>query len=323
MKNNKRRKSEMSDNDSEENGVAYPTTDENDEMKKGKESESEEAPRRTMSRKRSLRGRLSLKGASEDLTENTEIEQEEENTKNAGKGGAGKRLKKEDQKALATSKDKESNQKEFEVEKIVGHRTIKGRRQFLVRWKGYDEDSDTWEQEKDLNCPQLIEEFIAEDEENQENKSKKSENSPKPSKTKSPRADKKSKKRMSSSKKETADGKDTATEDEDEKGEQKEFEVEKIIEVHFKKNKKREFLIRWKGFTSADDTWEPEENLNCPELIEKFMQKVEKAKTADARELRTNRPHTKRYTLTTHEYGRRLSRRNMDKQRATYHECDE
>lgn len=110
-------------------------------------------------------------------------------------------------------------------------------------------------------------------------------------------------------------GKDTATEDEDEKGEQKEFEVEKIIEVHFKKNKKREFLIRWKGFTSADDTWEPEENLNCPELIEKFMQKVEKAKTADARELRTNRPHTKRYTLTTHEYGRRLSRRNMDKQR--------
>ena len=103
----------------------------------------------------------------------------------------------------------------------------------------------------------------------------------------------------------------------------KEFEVEKIIEVHFKKNKTREFLIRWKGFTSADDTWEPEENLNCPELITKFMQKVEKAKTTEARELRANRPHTKRYTLTTHESGRRLSRRNMDKQRATYHECDE
>lgn len=96
---------------------------------------------------------------------------------------------------------------------------------------------------------------------------------------------------------------------------QKEFEVDKILEVHFKKNKKKEFLIRWKGFTAADDTWEPEENLNCPDLITKFMQKVEKAKTADMRELRTNPTHTKRYTLSTHDYGRRLSRRHMDKQR--------
>lgn len=49
-----------------------------------------------------------------------------------------------------------------QVEKVVATRTIKGRRQFLVRWKGYAEDADTWEQEKDLNCPQLIEEFLAE-----------------------------------------------------------------------------------------------------------------------------------------------------------------
>lgn len=33
------------------------------------------------------------------------------------------------------------------------------------------------------------------------------------------------------------------------------------------------------------------------------------------RELRTNRAHTKRYTLTTCDYGRRLSKRNRDKQR--------
>jgi len=85
--------------------------------------------------------------------------------------------------------------------------------------------------------------------------------------------------------------------------------------VHFKKNGMREFLIRWKGFSSADDTWEPEENLNCSELISKFMQKLEKVKTANMRELRTNPAHTKRYTLSTRDYGRRLSKRNMDKQR--------
>ena len=97
------------------------------------------------------------------------------------------------------------------------------------------------------------------------------------------------------------------------KDEEKEFEVERIIEVHFKKNKSREFLIRWKGFTASDDTWEPEENLNCPDLIEKFMEKLDKAKKTDMRELRANPSLTKHYSLAAH--GRRHSRRNMDKQR--------
>jgi len=103
----------------------------------------------------------------------------------------------------------------------------------------------------------------------------------------------------------------------DDKETAKEFEVEKIIEVRFKKNGTKEFLIRWKGFSPADDTWEPEKNLNCPELIAKFMQKLEKAKTSEMRELRTNRAHTKRYTLSTRDSGRRLSKRNRDKQRCS------
>lgn len=108
------------------------------------------------------------------------------------------------------------------------------------------------------------------------------------------------------------------TEDEENKDgdETKEFEVEKIVEVHFqKKENKREFLIRWKGFSAAEDTWEPEENLNCPELIAKFMDKVESAKKTEPPELRTNPAHTKRYTLMSTESGRRLSRRNKGKQR--------
>ncbi|XP_053971209.1 chromobox protein homolog 1-like isoform X2 [Hylaeus anthracinus] len=317
----KRRKSEMSESGSEENGVPRTTADENDEMKKGKEGEIADTPRKGTVKKRQSRGRASLKGQNEETTgksegDGQEIDSDEEENKSPGKGGANKRHKKEDQKASTSIKQHGNEEKEYEVEKIVGQRTIKGRRQFLVRWKGYNEDSDTWEQEKDLNCAQLIEEFLIDDVESEEDKSKKNETSPKSLKNKTLKVDKKLKKSRD---------KDVTMSDEDkhEKDDGKEFEVEKIIEVHFKKNKTREFLIRWKGFSSADDTWEPEENLNCPELIEKFMQKVEKAKTSDVRELRTNRPHTKRYTLTTHESGRRLSRRNMDKQRATYHECDE
>lgn len=343
----KRRKSETtSDGESDENGVARTATaDGNGEVsvkKKNNEPESPstdvaQTPRKTPAKKRTSRGRHSRKSTSEEPVEETHDDQEEiqdasteekENGNVIKGGGAGvgnKRRKKEDLKASTSTQEKAAaggEEEEYEVEKIVGHRTIKGRHQFLVRWKGYGEDSDTWEQEKDLNCRKLIEEFLDEDENTEEDAEKHIKQTSKSLKT--PKAERKPKKPRSSFKKEEENDEDLFKEEiKDEKDNQKEFEVEKILEVHFKKNKTREFLIRWKGFTSADDTWEPEENLNCPELISKFMQKVEKAKTADMRELRTNRPHTKRYTLTTHESGRRLSRRNMDKQRATYHECDE
>lgn len=85
----------------------------------------------------------------------------------------------------------------FQVEKIVDQRTIKGRRQFLVRWKGYTEESDTWEQEKELNCDRLIEEFLAEQEEN--NESEKEEEKEKPvKKTKAKKQEKKSKQKKTS-----------------------------------------------------------------------------------------------------------------------------
>lgn len=317
----KRRKSETTnEGDSEEDGVVRSTANEFDEIRKGKEDgDSMDSSRRSVTKKRSYRSRHSLKGIDDNAAKADEEngqEIEEDENKNTGKGGANKRLKKDD------SRDK----REYEVERIIGQRLIKGRRQqFLVRWKGYDENSDTWELAKDLNCPELIEEFLAEDLENVEDKSKKTEDSPKGGKAKSPKMDKKAKKSKVGAKKMLENNKEINTLDEtkNDKDNQKEFEVEKIIEVHFKKNKTKQFLIRWKGFSAADDTWEPEENLNCPDLIEKFMQKVQKAKTADVRELRANRPHTKRYTLATHEHGRRLSRRNMNKQRATYHECDE
>ncbi|XP_033333126.1 uncharacterized protein LOC117224363 [Megalopta genalis] len=327
----KRRKSETtSEEGSVENGVSRLTTNDSVEMKKGKDDEeTADSPRRSSTKKRNSRSRHSLKGIDDNVAKADEDDSqgnvtEEDENKNTGKGGANKRLKKEDSRASSSIKQDGNDKKEYEVEKIVGQRVVKSRRQFLVRWMGYDENSDTWEQEKDLNCPELIEEFLAEDLENVEDKSKKSEES-KIGKTKSPKMDKKSKKPKVNAKQQGIknDKEIMSNEGKNDKDDQKEFEVEKIIEVHFKKNKTKEFLIRWKGFSQADDTWEPEENLNCPELIDKFMQKVEKAKTADVRELRANRPHTKRYTLTTHEHGRRLSRRNMDKQRATYHECDE
>ena len=51
-------------------------------------------------------------------------------------------------------------QKEFEVEEILNKRTIRGKEKFLVRWKGYTVEEDTWENRKNLeNMKELVEEF--------------------------------------------------------------------------------------------------------------------------------------------------------------------
>jgi len=49
---------------------------------------------------------------------------------------------------------------EFEVEKILNKRIVKGKKKFLVRWKGYMVEEDTWENRENLeNAKELVEEF--------------------------------------------------------------------------------------------------------------------------------------------------------------------
>lgn len=57
---------------------------------------------------------------------------------------------------------------------------------------------------------------------------------------------------------------------EEEEGEEEEYVVEKIIDHRYTKKGKLEYFLKWKGFTDADNTWEPAENLNCPELVEAY-----------------------------------------------------
>lgn len=99
----------------------------------------------------------------------------------------------------------------------------------------------------------------------------------------------------------------------------KDWEVQRIIDVHYNRNGNRQFLVRWMGFKASDDTWEPEEHLECPDLIEKFMSKVEESKNANQKELRTQPKHTDRFTLMGQSKGRRLSRRHDGQQRCVNH----
>jgi hypothetical protein len=64
--------------------------------------------------------------------------------------------------------------------------------------------------------------------------------------------------KKSRSKKIDEDGQDTGV-----------YVVENVVEKRIKKGKVM-YLIKWEGYSSEHNTWELEENCNCPELIEQF-----------------------------------------------------
>ena len=49
---------------------------------------------------------------------------------------------------------------------------------------------------------------------------------------------------------------------------------------------------RWKGHGEESDTWEAENDLNCKDMMEKFISRWEKRKEVDERELRQNPKRT-------------------------------
>jgi hypothetical protein len=50
---------------------------------------------------------------------------------------------------------------EFEVEKILGHRVVRDRDQYLVKWKGYEDYNNTWLDELALgNAQDALQDFL-------------------------------------------------------------------------------------------------------------------------------------------------------------------
>jgi len=194
--------------------------------------------------------------------------------------------RKEEEKANRPKKPSVPRKIEWVVEMIKGMKVREDKTWYFVKWE--KSPKCTWEPEEHLSgCQDIIDNFLIEE------------------KTRL-REEEMRRKR------------------EEEEGA---YEVHRIIEVKFPKSKgkengeqeKREFLIRWKGHGEEDDTWEPEENLTCPEMIAKFMVKYEKRMEASEKSLREA---PKKVARLNYAGRARAGRRNQGF-RVTYEDMDD
>lgn len=71
----------------------------------------------------------------------------------------------------SSKKSSDSEEEEYVVEKVLDKRTVRGKTQYLLKWKGYEESESTWEPEDNLDCAELIKAY--EDKHKEKDKSSK------------------------------------------------------------------------------------------------------------------------------------------------------
>ncbi|XP_055512862.1 chromobox protein homolog 1-like [Leucoraja erinacea] len=150
----------------------------------------------------------------------------------------------------------EEEEEEYVVEKVLDRRIVKGKVEYLLKWKGFSDDDNTWEPEENLDCPDLIAEFL---------QSQKIANDG-VDKTEGP-------KRKAESDTETEENKNKKKREEQEKprGFARELEPERIIGATDSSGELM-FLMKWKNSDEADLVPAKEANVKCPQVVISFYE---------------------------------------------------
>jgi len=89
----------------------------------------------------------------------------------------------------------------------------------------------------------------------------------------------------------------------DAEGSEEEYSVEKILDKRVKQGKV-EYLIKWEGYDDSENTWEPQENLDCPDIIKKFEDTYKSKKDEKKRKRESEAGGKKKAKSTEDDEGR-------------------
>merc|ERR1711976_20228 len=142
---------------------------------------------------------------------------------------------------------------EYSVEKVVDKRVGRnGKVEYLLKWKGYGDEDNTWEPRENLDCEDLIEAFEKKRKEKTDKK-------------------KEAEKRKSGASADSSSKKKKGDDDSKPRGFDRNLDPERIIGATDSSGELM-FLIKWKGSDEADLVPAREANVKCPQTVIKFYE---------------------------------------------------
>jgi len=165
--------------------------------------------------------------------------------------------------------EEEEEEEEYIVERILDKRVMgSGRTEYLLKWKGYGEEDNTWEPQENLGCAELIAEFERDWEEKQgASAAKKGRPTSVSSAKKRPLEDDSKQK----DKKKAKSGRDSSASRAEMTGFDRGLDPEKIIGATDSSGELM-FLMKWKDTDEADLVPARQANVKCPQVVIGFYE---------------------------------------------------
>jgi chromobox protein 1 len=175
--------------------------------------------------------------------------------------------KKDDSPSNSGAEEPEASgeeEEEFVVEKILEKRLVHGKTEYLLKWKGYGDDDNTWEPEENLGCPELIAEFervykLKEEQKAASKAKKRGSDAP---------VDKEDRKENKNKKSKTVAKEPPRVE---QTGFDRGLQADKIIGATDSSGELM-FLMKWKDTDEADLVPARQANVKCPQVVISFYE---------------------------------------------------